>query len=196
KVVTTADLRAQLKPGETLRGYYDAFVARQPDVNIAIFDANRRLVGTMTPMSHFILDDDGTLRFDAGPAHFVIKGQRIVLRDSAGNLAGYLYRLPPDGAETMPPPPTEALDRSFTWTFTVAALFGVLMAVLIARLITGPVKGLTAAVRRMEGGDFAVRVDPRGGPELAGLARAFNSMAATLDRNEELRRRMVSDVAH
>ena len=196
KVIVSAEWRAQLKPAETLRGYYEGFVARQPDVNIAVFDANRRLVGTMIPMSRFTLDDDGTLRFEVGPAHFVIKGQQIVLRDSAGNLAGYLYRLPPDGTETVPPPPTRALDRSFTWIFTGAALFGVLMAVMIARLVTGPVKRLTAAARRMEGGDFAVRVDPHGGPELAGLARAFNSMAATLDRNEELRRRMVSDVAH
>src|SRR5438132_1714376 len=70
------------------------------------------------------------------------------------------------------------------------------MAVLIARWVTVPIERLTAAARRMESGDFAARVEPAGGPELGDLARAFNAMAAALDRNEELRRRMVSDVAH
>jgi len=48
----------------------------------------------------------------------------------------------------------------------------------------------------MESGDLAVRVEPAGGAELAELAHGFNAMAAALDRNEEQRRRMVSDVAH
>jgi two-component system sensor histidine kinase BaeS len=48
----------------------------------------------------------------------------------------------------------------------------------------------------MEAGDLTVRVAPAGGAELATLAHGFNAMAAALDRNEEQRRRMVSDVAH
>jgi len=70
------------------------------------------------------------------------------------------------------------------------------MAIAIARWLTVPIERLTAAARRMEWGDFAARVEPAGGPELAELARAFNGMAAALDRNEALRRRMVTDVAH
>jgi two-component system sensor histidine kinase BaeS len=71
-----------------------------------------------------------------------------------------------------------------------------LMAVAIARWISVPVERLTAAARRMESGDLAVRVEPAGGAELAELARGFNAMAAALDRDEEQRKRMVSDVAH
>jgi len=48
----------------------------------------------------------------------------------------------------------------------------------------------------MEGGDLTVRVEPSGGAELEGLADSFNAMAAAIDRNEEVRRRMVTDVAH
>jgi len=62
--------------------------------------------------------------------------------------------------------------------------------------VTVPIERLTAATRQMEHGDLSARVDPAGGPELSELARGFNSMAAALDRNEELRRRMVTDVAH
>ncbi|HEX7190330.1 MAG TPA: ATP-binding protein, partial [Thermoanaerobaculia bacterium] len=50
--------------------------------------------------------------------------------------------------------------------------------------------------RRMEGGDLSVRVEPSGGAQLEELAHSFNAMASSIDRNEELRRRMVSDVAH
>jgi len=93
-------------------------------------------------------------------------------------------------------PPTRSLDRWFLMTFAGAALFGIAMAIAIARRVTKPIEQLTTAARQMESGDLAVRVDPAGGPELVELAHAFNAMAAALDRNEELRRRMVSDVAH
>ncbi|HEV7922904.1 MAG TPA: ATP-binding protein [Thermoanaerobaculia bacterium] len=94
------------------------------------------------------------------------------------------------------PPPTRNLDRALLLTFLGAALFGVVMAVAIARWTTVPIERLTAATRQMEAGDLAVRVEPAGGAELEELARGFNAMAAAVARTEELRRRMVGDVAH
>ena len=91
---------------------------------------------------------------------------------------------------------TRALDRSFLYIFAGATAFGVLMALVVARWISVPVERLTAAARRMEGGDLSVRVEPSGGAQLEELAHSFNEMAAAIDRNEEVRRRMVSDVAH
>ena len=94
------------------------------------------------------------------------------------------------------PPPRRALDRKLLLIFSGAALFGIVMAVAMARWVTVPIERLTDATRRMERGDLSVRVDPAGGPELAALAHGFNAMAEALDRNEALRRRMVNDVAH
>ncbi len=91
---------------------------------------------------------------------------------------------------------TRSLDRSFFLTFVGAAVVGVLMALLVARWISVPVERPTAAARRMENGDLTVRVEPSGGAELEELATSFNAMAAAVDRNEEVRRRMVTDVAH
>jgi signal transduction histidine kinase len=91
---------------------------------------------------------------------------------------------------------TRSLDRSFFFIFAGAAVFGVVMALLVARWISRPVERITAAARQMEGGDLTVRVEPSGGAELEELAHSFNAMAAAIDRNEEVRRRMVSDVAH
>jgi signal transduction histidine kinase len=93
-------------------------------------------------------------------------------------------------------PPTRSLDRAFFLTFAGAAVFGVLMALVVARWISVPVERLTAAARKMEGGDLTVRVEPSGGAPLEELAESFNAMAASIDRNEEVRRRMVTDVAH
>lgn len=194
KIVTTSELHARMRPGQTLRDVFELERARTQEP-VALFDAKHRLVATTMPLAHAAIDAAGTLTFDVGPAHLVVRGPQVIVHDAEGRVAGTVYRIP-SRDEATPALPTRALDRSFTWIFTGAALLGVAMAVLIARLVTGPVARLTAAAKRMESGDFAVRVDPSGGPELGGLARAFNSMAAALDRNEELRRRMVSDVAH
>ncbi|HEV2721030.1 MAG TPA: ATP-binding protein [Thermoanaerobaculia bacterium] len=96
----------------------------------------------------------------------------------------------------LPPLPRRALDQKLVLIFAGAVLFGVAMAVLIARWVTVPIERMTAATRRMERGDLSVRVAAAGGPELGALAHGFNAMAAAVQRNEELRRRMVTDVAH
>ncbi|HSY51254.1 MAG TPA: ATP-binding protein [Thermoanaerobaculia bacterium] len=176
--------------------------ARAAGLDILLFDGQRRLVATSSAVwrdAHLDLSPDGTLAIErltaAGNAHQLIRGPQMLVRDKAGNVAGSIFMLPlqSDAPEL---PATRSLDRSFFWTFLGATLFGILMAIAIARWISVPVERLTAAARRMESGDLTVRVEPAGGAELAELAHGFNAMAAALDRNEEQRRRMVSDVAH
>jgi signal transduction histidine kinase len=170
-------------------------IAKQAHSNAILFDASRRVVAATFHPANVDLSADGTLMFDTlirgGRIRQAIAGPHDVIRDR--NVAGYLFILPLPENNL---PTTRSLDRSFFWIFSSAALFGIVMAVLIARWVTVPIERLTGAARRMEHGDLTVRVDPAGGPELSELARGFNSMAAALDRNEELRRRMVTDVAH
>jgi two-component system, OmpR family, sensor histidine kinase BaeS len=67
----------------------------------------------------------------------------------------------------------------------------------VARRITRPVTRLIAATRAMAAGDRAARVgDIRAAGELRELAAAFDQMAGTLDRQEQIRRNLVADVAH
>src|SRR6185369_3440669 len=67
----------------------------------------------------------------------------------------------------------------------------------VARRITRPVIRLIAATRTMAAGDRAARVGEIGAPgELRELAAAFDQMAGTLDRQEQIRRNLVADVAH
>jgi two-component system, OmpR family, sensor histidine kinase BaeS len=80
----------------------------------------------------------------------------------------------------------------------LVAVLAVGLSVLASRRVLRPVAALTTAAQRMEQGDLAqrVEVDDPGRDEIAGLAHAFNAMADALDRQEELRRRLVNDVAH
>jgi signal transduction histidine kinase len=93
-------------------------------------------------------------------------------------------------------PELAALDRRLLFTFGAAAVIAILMALVISRRITQPVERLTAAVHAMAGGSLQTRVAVQGRDELAQLATAFNSMADALAAQQDLRQRMVSDVAH
>jgi len=75
-------------------------------------------------------------------------------------------------------------------------VLALLMALLLSHSILSPVSALTRAARRMESGDLDQRVRVRSYGELGALAQAFNAMADGLQRQEQLRRNMVSDVAH
>jgi signal transduction histidine kinase len=59
-----------------------------------------------------------------------------------------------------------------------------------------PVQALTVAAKQLGDGDLSHRVMVKGKGELADLARTFNSMAGSLEQAEQLRRNMVTDVAH
>ncbi|MFC6086100.1 sensor histidine kinase [Sphaerisporangium aureirubrum] len=81
----------------------------------------------------------------------------------------------------------------------VAAL--VLLITVTVTVIAGvplvrPLRALTGAARRMAEGDVTARVEVTRGDEIGRLADAFNAMARRRERLEELRKAMVSDVAH
>lgn len=83
----------------------------------------------------------------------------------------------------------------------------VLLAVVFAGLAVGlrftgrmvrPIADLVDAAGRIEAGDYSVRVAPApSGPrDLRALTGAFNTMAARLESEEELRRRLLADLGH
>jgi signal transduction histidine kinase len=112
----------------------------------------------------------------------------------------------PDSAKVRPPPPPGAEPESMAFLASVnrvllivavvAGLSAMLLILGLSRRILAPVEALTAAVRRMEAGDLSQRVEITSRDEIGDLARAFNAMADGLARLEELRRNMVTDVAH
>ena len=90
--------------------------------------------------------------------------------------------------------------ESINWTLIITAIMAGMAAltltVILSRRILHPVAALTYAARRMESGDLGHRVKVHHAGEIAELGHAFNSMAETLAKNEELRQNMVTDIAH
>lgn len=85
-------------------------------------------------------------------------------------------------------------------TLWIAGIAGVVVAILLGALFTrqivAPLGKVTAAAKRVAQGAFDQKVDIGGSGELDELGKSFNSMAATLARDQQLRRSMVADIAH
>lgn len=89
-----------------------------------------------------------------------------------------------------------SVNRSLWVAIGAAGAVALLLTVFLSQSLLDPISALTSAARRMEKGDLSQRVEVRGGGELGELAKAFNAMAEGLKRLEQLRRNMVTDVAH
>ena len=90
-----------------------------------------------------------------------------------------------------------ALLRAIFGAAGLAALLALLTGLAMARRITRPVERIIAVTRAMGRGERTARVGPITGPgEVRELAAAFDQMADTMDRQEQLRRDLVADVAH
>jgi len=89
------------------------------------------------------------------------------------------------------------LLRAIAGATGLAALLALTAGLVAARRITRPVARLIAVTRAMTAGDRAARAGPVQAPaELRELAAAFDQMADTLDRQDQVRRNLVADVAH
>jgi signal transduction histidine kinase len=90
-----------------------------------------------------------------------------------------------------------ALLRAIAGAAGLAALLALLTGLAAARRITRPVTRLIATTRAMSAGDHAARVgEIHAAGELRELAAAFDQMAGNLERQEQIRRNLVADVAH
>ena len=90
-----------------------------------------------------------------------------------------------------------ALLRAIAGAAGLAALLALAAGLAVARRITGPIARLINATRSMAAGDRTSRAgDVRAPGELRELAAAFDQMADTLDREDQLRRNLVAGVAH
>ena len=82
----------------------------------------------------------------------------------------------------------------------VAGFFILLFTMFIAarslRRMSRPLDELVDASDKVADGDFSVRVDVKGPPEVRKLLHGFNSMAERLQANDQLRRNMLADVSH
>lgn len=78
----------------------------------------------------------------------------------------------------------------------IAVAVALLLGVILTRQITLPVRALTRGAHQIADGNLGYRVNPGSKDELGELAQSFNSMASSLDKMEQSRRRLTADIAH
>ena len=91
-------------------------------------------------------------------------------------------------------------DQSIAGFFVLAAIGGlagsVLLAMLLARWLSGPLRRISGAAQRLAHGERAVRVIAEGPREIVSLAQSFNQLAARLDEQERMRSEFIANAAH
>jgi two-component system, OmpR family, sensor histidine kinase BaeS len=92
------------------------------------------------------------------------------------------------------------VDEYLLRVMAIGAIAGVALGAVTAwwlvRRVLRPIKRLAQATHRVAAGDLAIRVPEPPDDELREVARAFNQMAASLERIERLRAALIADVAH
>ena len=83
----------------------------------------------------------------------------------------------------------------------ILAAGGLVLAVMIfsfplAERLVRPIRAMTAATGDLASGKYAIRVPVGSSDELGQLARDFNTLALTLEKNEKARRQWIADISH
>lgn len=141
-----------------------------------VFDANRRPLWG---------NPEGMKELDLKP---LIHNSRTV---------GYIAINPPE--QFLSPPQLRFLSSQKSALMLAAsgmALVVMIFSLPIANRLLRPVTAMAAATRDLASGKYAVRVPVSSSDELGQLARDFNAMALTLEKNEKARRQWVADISH
>jgi len=125
-----------------------------------------------------------------------VSGSPLKQRGSESPVLGTLYLLPVENDPTSTSSLIESINMFLIAGGVLALIVAMIATLVMSRRIVKPVQELTGAAHRLERGDFSQRVQFQGKGEIAELAHAFNSMTGSLERAEQLRRSLVTDVAH
>jgi signal transduction histidine kinase len=91
----------------------------------------------------------------------------------------------------------KARVRHFLYVYLLIAGLGtVIVGFLISQYLSKPVRSLKKASEKIGEGVFSVRIDSGATDEVGDLARTFNRMAESLQKEELLRDHLMSNIAH
>lgn len=95
-------------------------------------------------------------------------------------------------------PPFDRPDYIFPFGFLgfILLVFAIGWGARSLRRMFAPLDDLLNASDRVANGDYSVRVEEKGPPEIHSLMRSFNSMAERLQVNDQQRRNMLADISH
>ena len=107
-----------------------------------------------------------------------------------------VVRLPQSGLLPQDEAFRSSVNRFLLIGGIVAGLFALGVGVLLAKRAVRPARELTAVAQAAAEGDRSVRLTEATADEFGEMARAFNRMAAEIEKEDRLRRVFTADVAH
>ncbi len=168
------------------------------DIEFVLLDSEDQVLATSSARLDGIRSErlaDGLLHlWTTGPdprLELLLPGSQTVA-GGAGSIVALFLGNPIEG----PHDPRPSLQQRVMFVVTAAGLVALIATWLLSRRFLVPIDDLIVATRQMERGNLDHRVTIRSSDEIGELASAFNAMAEGLTRLEDLRRQMVSDVAH
>lgn len=87
-------------------------------------------------------------------------------------------------------------NRFLLFSLLVIGGIGLLLSIFFSRKMTYPIKKLSSVAKAIGEGDLKIRASISRNDEIGELSKAFDRMAEILDRQESLRKRVISNVAH
>jgi len=156
-------------------------VAASTGTNVAVLDNDGHVVvSTISSLTNVK---------DVSRSPIILNGERIgtlVIQFTSQGLGKFVHEL------------RGSLIKTGLTATGLAILVSFFVAVFVARRSTRPIARLTEAARAMGAGDRDLRVGdlPAASKELSALAAAFDGMADAVAAQENLRRDLVSEVAH
>ena len=149
-----------------------------------------------TELAHFAAVDGLRIAVDDGrPSRGLVNTAPVVV---AGRTIGTVT-VRPINPQSFAEPDRDLhhrLNRLHLLAAGFAGLLALIVAALVAVPLARPLRRLTDGARQMQAGRLDTRVEPQGGAELQQLAGALNRLAATLEREEGLRKEATADLAH
>ena len=130
------------------------------------------------------------------PTDMMYQGTPVI---SGGQQVGTLVVLANAPRPVISRPPDNfllATGRSVLLAALAAGAVGVVLGTILFRRITQPLSALQKAAETVETGQLAARVPVKSRDEIGKVAEAFNQMTARLERQQQLRKQMVGDIAH
>ena len=86
--------------------------------------------------------------------------------------------------------------RYFLFAFIIVSVISIILLLLVAQRIVGPVRKVQRAARAVARGDFDVQLDIRSTDEIGELATDFNAMTLSLKNQDQNQRNFIGDLSH
>ncbi len=154
-----------------------------------VIDSEGRLAGTILPAP----SSANIGEFTEGSEQWIFVRQQLRQAAAGGVGLGFIVVARPRAVFTDT---LRALLPSLALSGLVALGFAVLVAGLLSRTITRPLRDLVAGVRRFAGGDYGTRVQLAGPSEVAEIGTAFNEMASEIQRARGSEQAFLADISH